>query len=120
VYPLETPRWLVEYCIKRIGGSRKVQRLRRMYNSGKPVRDIMARFGLKSPDCIYALVEPKRRGRYRGRVRITPEVEERIIELRKAGASIPQIARELGVSVGSVHRVLKRRGLAGSRSGARG
>jgi DNA invertase Pin-like site-specific DNA recombinase len=71
----------------------------------------MERFNLSTPDCIYAFVEKRRRGPYRRRSKITEEVEERVVELRRSGLSIPKIAEELGISVGSVHRVLKEKGV---------
>jgi DNA-binding NarL/FixJ family response regulator len=43
-------------------------------------------------------------------------LEERIAEMRRSGATIPQIARELRVSIGTVHSVLKKLGLAMGRS----
>ena len=40
---------------------------------------------------------------------ITPEIEEKIIELRKTGATIQRIAQDLGISTGTVHRILKKK-----------
>ncbi len=105
--------WKKRYCSEKVGGEEGVRLLRELYDSGIPIRDIMERFGLKSPDCIYALIGGRRRGKYRGRGRITPELEEEIVRLRREGLSIPQIAAKVELSVGSVYRVLKKHGLTG-------
>ncbi|GAB6148798.1 helix-turn-helix domain-containing protein [Stetteria hydrogenophila] len=113
------PEWKVRYCRERVGGEEGARRLREMYKSGAPVREIMAAFNLKSPECIYALLgEEARRRRYRGRRRVTREVEEEIVKLRLQGLSMTAIAERVGVGLGTVHRVLKRHGLAGRRAKA--
>ncbi len=106
------------YCRERLG-EEGVRRARELYEAGVPVREIMRELGLGSPECIYVVVGPGRRGGYRRRARVTPELEERVLELRRQGLSIPKIAEALGISVGSVHRVLKKHGLAGRLSRGR-
>lgn len=104
----KTPGYKRRYCLERVGGEEGLKKLRELYESGAPVTDIMRELGLSSPDCIYILIErPRRRGPYRGRTKITPEIREKILELRGKGLSIYKIARELGISVGAVHRVVR-------------
>lgn len=110
---MELPEWKVRYCVERVGGPRGVERLREMYESGVPIKRIMEELGLGSPECIYALAGPGRRGRYRRRGRVTPEVEAEVVRLRGEGLSITEIAGRVGLSVGSVYRILKRHGLTG-------
>ncbi len=108
-----TGQWLVRYCLERIGGEEGLKRLKSLYESGMPIKDLMREFNLSSPQCIYVLIKERRR-RYKGKGKITPEIAEKIMELRRAGYSIPAIAGELGISIGSVHRVLKMRSEEGS------
>ncbi len=115
---MRMPEWRVRYCLERLGGEEGARRARELYESGLPVREIARRLGLSSPECIYAVVEARRRGPYRRRARVTPEVEEEVVRLRLEGLSMPRIAERVGISVGSVYRVLKRRGLAGRLRGA--
>jgi len=105
--------WRIEYCTRLVGGEEGVERLREMYRSGASIKEIMMEFGLTSPMCIYVLVGERKRGGYRGWRRVTPELEREIVELRRRGLSMPEIASEVGVSVGSVYRVLKKYGLTG-------
>ncbi len=110
----KAPKWLQDYCKRRIGGSKGLRKLRKMYKSGVEIDKIMKELGLSSPQCIYVLVQASRR-RHKEHVKITDNVRSKIIELRSKGYTITRIAGELGVSIGSVHRVLKEAGLAGSR-----
>lgn len=109
----KAPEWLKRYCLKRVGGEEGLRKLREMYESKASVRDIMKEFGLKSPQCIYALIESSRRKYRKHKKRIGEDVKSRVIELRGKGASIPQISREVGISVGSVYNILKEAGIAG-------
>jgi DNA-binding NarL/FixJ family response regulator len=110
---LEFPEWKVRYCLERVGGEEGVRRLRELYESGVPVRRIMEELGLGSPECIYALVGKRRRGGYSRRGRVTPEVEAEVVRLRREGLTVTEIAGKVGLSVGSVHRILKKHGLTG-------
>lgn len=47
---------------------------------------------------------------------VTMGMESRIVEMRKAGMSMPEIGRQLGIHKASVFSVLQRDGLAGERS----
>ena len=103
--------WLREWCIRKIGGDEAAERLKAMYESGAPIKEIMRSFGLTTPQCIYLIVgRPRRRGSYKSRVRVTAELERAILELRGKGESMPSIAKALGVSVGTVYRVLRKYG----------
>lgn len=102
------PEYKRRYCLERIGGEEGLRRLRELYESAVPIETIKRELGLSSPDCIYVLLgRPRRRGPYRGRARITPEVREKVLKMREEGLSIYRIARELGISVGSVHRIIR-------------
>ncbi len=104
----EVPEWKRKWCLKKIGSKRKVKEMIRLYESGElSVKEILSKFGLSTPDCLYAFVRKRKRGSYKKKVRITDEVREKVLELRKQGKSIVEIAREVGVSIGSVHRILK-------------
>ncbi len=109
-----TPPWLVRYCTERVGGEQAVEELRKMYQEGAKISEIMEKFGLRSPQCVYALLdEPMRRGRYKPKTKITDEIVERVLKLRAQNYTIPRIAKELNISVGSVHKILKEKGLTG-------
>ena len=112
---MERREWKTRYCLEKIGGEKGLEKLREMYYSGMAIAAIMAELGLSSPDCIYALIDKRRRGAYKKRAKITPEVEAKIVDMRRKGLSIPEIAKRLGVSVGSVYRVLAKHGLAGGK-----
>ena len=102
--------WLKRYCLRRIGGEEGLEKLKNMYESGMSVREIMKALGLKSPQCIYELVEPRRK--YKKKKKVTPDIEEQVLRLRRKGLKIREIAKTLDISVGSVHNVLKKHGLA--------
>ena len=110
----KAPKWLKEYCKRRIGGDKGLKKLRNLYDSGARIDNIMREFNLASPQCIYVLVEAKRR-RHKKHTKITDDVKKMIIDLRREGGTIISIAEKTGVSIGSVHRVLKEAGLAGAR-----
>ena len=98
--------WLKRYCLERVGGEEGLKKLIDMYQNGAPIRDLMREFKLLSPQCIYVLLDVRRRN-YRRRAKITPEIVDKVFELRKIGYSIPRIAEKLDISIGSVHRILK-------------
>ena len=104
-----------EYCLKRIGGEEGLKKLEKMYKEEREIREIMKELGLSSPNCIYILIGERRRRSYRGYKRITKELEEKVLELRRMGYSIPAIAKKLGISVGSVHGIIKKHRLASSK-----
>ncbi len=110
--------WLKRYCLRRIGGEEGLEKLKNMYESGMSVREIMKILGLKSPQCIYELVEPRRR--YKKKKKITPEIEEEVLKLRRKGLKIKDIAETIDISVGAVHSVLKKHGLTGRLKKERG
>lgn len=110
---MELSEWKIRYCVEKVGGEPGVRRVRELYESGVSIKMIMEELGLSSPECIYILVAKRRRGSYRRRSRVTQEVEAKVIELRRQGLSITEIARRVELSVGSVHRILKKHGLTG-------
>lgn len=103
-------RWdgLRERCIEKLGEER-ARDLLQMYMDGVPIADIVSQMGLKSPQCIYAIIGvPTRRGPYKKRSKITPNIESKILRLRARGLTMLEIAVKLGISVGSVHKILKK------------
>ncbi|GAI15679.1 unnamed protein product, partial [marine sediment metagenome] len=51
--------------------------------------------------------------RKRKRARITPEIVERMVELRKRGFTYKKIARELGIAFQTVAKHMRDEGLGG-------
>ncbi len=106
------PEWKRRWCLNRLS-EEGVNKVRELYSSGVPIREIMKRLGITTPDCIYAFVDRRRRGNYRGRRRIDDDIVKEVVRLRERGLSLSEIARKLNISVGSVHRILKEKGLVG-------
>jgi hypothetical protein len=100
------PEWKKRWCMQRLG-EEGVKKVRELYERGVPIKEIMAELGLSTPDCVYAFVEVRRRGSYRRRTRISEEMRRAVVQMRREGKSILEIARTLGISVGSVHRILR-------------
>ena len=117
---MEFPEWKVKYCLKRVGGEEGVRRLRELYESGVPVMRIMEEFGLGSPECIYALIDSRRRGPYKPRRMVTPELEAEVVRLRRMGLKLGEIAEKGDLSVGSVYRILRKHGLTSRKKGGAG
>jgi len=110
------PEWKRRWCLNKLS-EEGINKVRELYNSGVPIKEIMKRLGITTPDCIYAFVDRRRRGNYRGKRRIDEDIVKEVVRLREKGLSLSEIAKKLNISVGSVHRILKEKGLAGKSRG---
>ncbi len=54
------------------------------------------------------LARAKARGKTLGRPKLKPDVRQTILDARSDGLSIRKIAEEAGVSIGTVHGVIKK------------
>jgi len=106
------PEWKRRWCLNKLG-EEGVNKVRELYESGVPIKEIMRRLDITTPDCIYAFVDKRRRGNYRGKRKIDENIIKEVVRFRKEGFSLLEIAKKLNISVGSVHRILKEKELAG-------
>jgi len=90
----------------------------KMYNEGKPVKEIAKMCGnsmstvYKALDRLEAMGRVKRRkGHYKRHRRLTPEEIEAIKKLYLEGASIYEIAKRLNRPESTIYYALKRLGL---------
>lgn len=81
-----------------------------MYKKGMSPLNIAKKLGL-SDTTIYAVLREQGISLPPPRTRTKEETEDRIIDLKQQGYTVPQISKNVGVSVRTIQRIFSRRGL---------